>query len=133
MGYVLMVIVCLNLLINFSYIMGNSIKQSCQNFRIKYFLWKRKKLTQAIEIKQALQEQELLNQAKAKRPLSPHSLELRAQFMKDLGMSSDSSIINNNSKRIYSEANLLYVSIQSEKLLVNDNKRKLSEQNKSHD
>ena len=123
MGYVLMVTVCLNLLINFSYIMGNSIKQSCQNFRIKYYLWRRKKLTQAIEIKQALQEQELLNQAKVKRPLSPHSFEIRAQFMKDLGMSSDSSIINYSSKSIYSEANLLSSSIQSDKLLLNDNKR----------
>lgn len=133
MGYVLMVTVCLNLLINFSYIMGNSIKQSCQNFRIKYYLWRRKKLTQAIEIKQALQEQELLIQAKVKRPLFPHNIELKAQFMKDLVMSSDSSIINYSSKSIDSEANLLSVSSQSENLLVNDNKRNLSERNKSHD
>jgi hypothetical protein len=73
-----MVVVCLNLLINFSYIMGKSLKQSCRNLRVKYLLWRRKKLTQAIEVKRALKEQELLNQAKAKRPLSPHSFELRA-------------------------------------------------------
>jgi hypothetical protein len=42
--------------------------------------------------------------------------------MKDLGMSSDSSIINYSSKSIDSEANLSS-SIQSDKLLLNDNKR----------
>jgi hypothetical protein len=45
MGYVLIVIVSLNLAVNFTYIMGKSIKQTCRKWRIKYLLWRRKKLT----------------------------------------------------------------------------------------
>jgi len=49
MGYALMVIVSVNLVLNFSYIMGKSIKQSCRDLRIKYLLWRRKKLSEALE------------------------------------------------------------------------------------
>ena len=45
MGYVLIVIVSFNLAVNFTYIMGKSIKQTCKKWRIKYLLWRRKKLT----------------------------------------------------------------------------------------
>jgi cell shape-determining protein MreD len=49
MGYALMIIVSVNLVFNFSYIMGKSIKQSFRNLRTKYLLWRRKKLSEALE------------------------------------------------------------------------------------
>lgn len=63
MGYVLMVIVSINLAINFGYIMGKSIKQSCKKWRIKYLLWKRKKLKQILADRKAKLEAEKLKLA----------------------------------------------------------------------
>lgn len=48
MGYLLIIIVSLNLLINFSYIVGKSIKANWRKYRIKYLVWKRKKLRESL-------------------------------------------------------------------------------------
>jgi hypothetical protein len=65
-GYALMVIVSTNLFLNFTYIMGKSLIQSCKKLRIKYLIWRRKKLSEAQAIKRALKEQERINSLKAK-------------------------------------------------------------------
>ena len=48
MGYSLIIVVSLNLFINFSYIVGKSIKANWRKYRIKYLVWKRKKLRESL-------------------------------------------------------------------------------------
>jgi hypothetical protein len=94
MGYSLIIIVSLNLLINFSYIVGKSIKANWRKYRIKYLVWKRKKLRESLQRKQMLWEAEQLRLANAKAPLSPRSLKLWHQVRKEMGMSYDSQYID---------------------------------------
>lgn len=58
MGYVLIAVVVANLLINMIAILGKAIKNNLFKYKIKYFIWRRKKLRASIERKRSLYEQE---------------------------------------------------------------------------
>lgn len=53
MGWVLIMIISLNLVLNFGYIIGHAMVLNCRKYRIKYLIWKRKRLRESIEARHA--------------------------------------------------------------------------------
>ena len=118
MGYALIIVVSANLIINFGYILGKSIKANCRKYRIKYLVWRRKKLRESLKRKRELWEAEQLRIAKSNEPLTPRSLKLWHQLRKDLGMSYDSQFIQEYSYSFNSEADLLRLPPKESELIL---------------
>lgn len=88
MGWVLIIIVTANLLINFAYIVGKAMFMNCRRLKIKYLIWRRARLRRSVEKKH---EEWLMKQALTAKPMSPRSVQLWHRFNKELGNDYDAS------------------------------------------
>lgn len=104
MGWVLIVLVTLNLVINFVYIVGKALKKHCRRFYIKYLLWRRSRLRASLERKHA----EWLANQHDKIPMSPRSLKLWHKLSRDLGLQHNPNLIDESNEYSFnSQADLV--------------------------